>query len=463
MYAIAEGKILEWRETTPEPGENDPIEFTLQPAKPQLRVNVRKALENNRVIYQFYIASPNRLVNARNPLLPGAPYCRYCPVVSPTAPFDEARATELLVEPGANNTYITSFATLTDDECYKMRILATDGANDYYEDIVFGPKIEAKAKKDVTAELAEGGQIEIDTTGGDNTRIGLDAGAITPSGVTETTIQSSGEEIPIGGFLSSLPNFQLSRTQSQRSVAMQKLVESIVASDVYEINLDSAQINKALTLTLNYDRSKVGEDEIGGLRMCRYNSASGEWEVLPGIPVVDPLSGTVSIDIDSIGGSRRMQAPRAKFDGKRFSINRAAPVSQSGVYAVFTQDPATVKVFSGTQFSIENFPNPFNLKEKNIHMTDVNAQPDQRIKGTMLKYKLPAGTNGALTFSIYNLAGELVKTLDAGNKTGGYYYYTEWDGRNDAGDLCASGVYLLIAECNGKKLNNKPHTMAILK
>ena len=53
--------------------------------------------------------------------------------------------------------------------------------------------------------------------------------------------------------------------------------------------------------------------------------------------------------------------------------------------------------------------------------------------------------------------------MDEGEKDGGYYYYTEWDGTNDCGENCASGIYFLIPKVNNAKLITKPYKMAILK
>jgi hypothetical protein len=329
IYCIADDAVLEWKDLTAAAGQTGTVNFTLSPSRPRLKIHTKRVIENNRMAYNFIIECPHKLINPRDPALPAAPQCSYSPVSSVSAAFDPAKATELLVEPGSNNTYSVTFQTPSDDEFFKMRILATDGINYYYEDIVFGPKIEAKAKKDLAGELAEGGQVEIDATGSDTTKLGLDPGALTPNLSSATYLNSGGVVVPIGGFLSTLPNFQLSRTQSAKSIAMQKLVDSIVASDVYEIDLADAQMNKALTVTLNYNRDRVGESELGQLRIGRYNEITGDWEIVPGIVTANPLTGTVSVDVESIGGTTANPAPKAKFDGKKFVINRAASTDQS--------------------------------------------------------------------------------------------------------------------------------------
>lgn len=463
VYCVAEGKYLEYLEFIPAVGENTGKDFTVKPAKPRLRISSKKSLVNNQILYNFLIECPNRLINASNPAAVGVPYCRYSPVSDIASPFDETKAVEVLVIPGTNNTYEIAFNPGTGSNYYKMRILATDGVNEFYEDILFGPKLEARAKKDMAGEIAEGGQMEIDSTGYDTTKIGLDPGSMTPANVTQTTVRTGAAEVPVGGFLSALPNFQLSKTGNAKSDAMDKLVKSIVASDVYEINLDGAQLNKSVTLTLNYSRDTVGEDELNSLQIGRYNAATGKWELVQGIVTADPLTSTVSLDVDSIGGTNANPAQKSDWDGKRFAINRAAATSQSGIYAVFLQDPNTVKGYTGNDFTIFNFPNPFDLKSKSVDTQDDYSTDKYSVTGTMIKYAMPARYSGEVKFYIYNIAGEMVRELDLGTKDGGYYYYAEWDGRNDSGEDCASGIYLLIAKCEGKKINDKVLKMAIIK
>lgn len=64
---------------------------------------------------------------------------------------------------------------------------------------------------------------------------------------------------------------------------------------------------------------------------------------------------------------------------------------------------------------------------------------------------------------IYNLAGEKVRTIDEGHRDANQILYSEWDGKNDANQDCASGVYFMLTYLDGKKLGNKAHKMAIIK
>jgi flagellar hook assembly protein FlgD len=67
----------------------------------------------------------------------------------------------------------------------------------------------------------------------------------------------------------------------------------------------------------------------------------------------------------------------------------------------------------------QNYPNPFN--------------PSTRIRYSLAR-------NSQVSLSIYNVAGQLVKTLVNDTRTAGPHAVT-WDGRDDRGVPVASGVY----------------------
>jgi beta-lactamase superfamily II metal-dependent hydrolase len=69
-----------------------------------------------------------------------------------------------------------------------------------------------------------------------------------------------------------------------------------------------------------------------------------------------------------------------------------------------------------------SFPNPFSVK-------------------TAINYQLPE--EGRANLSVYNVAGQLVKTLYDGNRPAGRYT-AEWDGSNNKGQMVMRGVYFLM-------------------
>ncbi|MBM3235710.1 T9SS type A sorting domain-containing protein [Candidatus Poribacteria bacterium] len=73
---------------------------------------------------------------------------------------------------------------------------------------------------------------------------------------------------------------------------------------------------------------------------------------------------------------------------------------------------------------LQNYPNPFNPE-------------------TWIPYNLAHSSD--VTVKIYNIQGQLVRTLNLGHREAGFYVDKEsaayWDGRNDTGEQVASGVY----------------------
>jgi len=145
----------------------------------------------------------------------------------------------------------------------------------------------------------------------------------------------------------------------------------------------------------------------------------------------------------------------------------AAGAPQTGRFAVFTAIPPTGTAAYSAAFDVANLPNPFNLKSKSVTLSaDIGAAGIANpypTTGTVIKYNLPAGKSGNMKFVIYNLAGEKVRTISEGVRAGGQIYYSEWDGKNDNNQDCASGVYFMLSFLDGKKLGGKAHKMAIVK
>ncbi|NUM76988.1 T9SS type A sorting domain-containing protein, partial [candidate division KSB1 bacterium] len=79
-----------------------------------------------------------------------------------------------------------------------------------------------------------------------------------------------------------------------------------------------------------------------------------------------------------------------------------------------------------TQFMLQqNYPNPFN-------------------PSTAITYQLPL--NSEVKLAVYNIAGQLVRTLvDRERHNAGAYTIT-WDGKDESGKLAASGVYVYRLE-----------------
>ncbi|UCC78692.1 MAG: T9SS type A sorting domain-containing protein [Candidatus Zixiibacteriota bacterium] len=81
----------------------------------------------------------------------------------------------------------------------------------------------------------------------------------------------------------------------------------------------------------------------------------------------------------------------------------------------------------------QSYPNPFNLQAR-------------------ISYQVPEP--GFVNILIYNIQGQVVRTLVEEYKPAGYHSET-WDGRNDAGEVIASGIYTYRMEANGFNATRK--------
>jgi len=103
-------------------------------------------------------------------------------------------------------------------------------------------------------------------------------------------------------------------------------------------------------------------------------------------------------------------------------------------------DPLNVSpVLPGITFQATNYPNPFN-------------------PSTTIKYSMPKA--GHLKLCVYNVRGQLVKTLIDGVRPAGADQTIAWDGTNNLGSVAASGVYFYEARTGGEVKIGK---MALLK
>jgi hypothetical protein len=129
--------------------------------------------------------------------------------------------------------------------------------------------------------------------------------------------------------------------------------------------------------------------------------------------------------------SRFVPGTLAKVQFHWVSDNEPLPDGVSGVFlddvriesegAVIQNNIAGERTLPVEHQLDQNFPNPFN-------------------SSTTINFKIAENSYQQIELSIYNLSGQKVKSLV--NRLAGPGYYTMiWDGRNDAGNQVASGVY----------------------
>lgn len=74
------------------------------------------------------------------------------------------------------------------------------------------------------------------------------------------------------------------------------------------------------------------------------------------------------------------------------------------------------------------------------------ARPNPFNQTTTISYQTT--TSGPVSLKVYNVYGQLVRTLESGQKPAGYHR-ARWDGRNDRGEAVSAGVYLVRLEGQG--------------
>jgi hypothetical protein len=164
------------------------------------------------------------------------------------------------------------------------------------------------------------------------------------------------------------------------------------------------------------------------------------------------------------------------FDGAKYliektnrridTVNRTITVSVShfSTFVVLQNDAPVVLVdgdaYVGGDIEVFNFPNPFDLTTKTKTLNRGGATTSLSTDGTIIRYSIPASKAGAAEITIYNVIGENVRSIALGTPSAGTVHYVSWDGKNDAGEKVASGVYIGVLKVGGSK---KFWKMAVLK
>ena len=112
-----------------------------------------------------------------------------------------------------------------------------------------------------------------------------------------------------------------------------------------------------------------------------------------------------------------------------------------------TKINGSVKILAPKFALLQNFPNPFNPE-------------------TWIPYQLAQEAD--VTIRIYNQHGQLVQTLNQGIQQAGSYLTKDraayWDGRNNAEEYVASGVYFYTLDLRGgNKYFKATEKMVIMK
>ncbi|OGR89558.1 MAG: hypothetical protein A2992_03930 [Elusimicrobia bacterium RIFCSPLOWO2_01_FULL_59_12] len=139
-------------------------------------------------------------------------------------------------------------------------------------------------------------------------------------------------------------------------------------------------------------------------------------------------------------------------------------VSHFSTFVVIQSNQPVIQVdgdaSSTPDIEVFNFPNPFNLQSKTKTLNHGGSTSDLTTDGTIIRYAIPAAMAGHAAIEIYTLVGEKVRSLNLGAPSTDTYNYVEWNGRNDAGNAVASGVYIGMLKVGSK---TKFFKMAVIK
>lgn len=198
-------------------------------------------------------------------------------------------------------------------------------------------------------------------------------------------------------------------------------------SDSRFVNLETNVIDGGTGIAV-----ECNEEIAGAMFVVTTNNAKSVTVTLPDASAEDHLYWTstedvtrilvVSRDGGTVIGDDRLIVKLAHADDAEISIEQAQFSDAFGALLLSSLDdqPMAPKSFSLGQ----NFPNPFN-------------------PSTTIRYSLPRAGNA--TIKIFNIQGQLVRTLVDGHVDAGHHEVT-WNGTNQENETAASGVYFYRLE-----------------
>ncbi|MBL7059764.1 MAG: S8 family serine peptidase [Candidatus Marinimicrobia bacterium] len=222
-----------------------------------------------------------------------------------------------------------------------------------------------------------------------------------------------------------------------RSTSNGEITITSVSSRLSRSNISSVQgLKNANTLTLNGMTLYFGVD-ISEKRKLSYSLPpkppmgafdvrfEGGWKIADSFGLIEVVNPFDALNVGyNINNGERWELIDNK--GNVFDIAGNGIVEIEG-------DVTTIELRKSTPINLpekfalkQNYPNPFNPV-------------------TTITYQLPEASY--ISLAIYNLMGQQIKTLHAGNKTGGTHSVT-WKGKNNAGESMASGMYFCMLKTN---------------
>jgi hypothetical protein len=196
-----------------------------------------------------------------------------------------------------------------------------------------------------------------------------------------------------------------------------------------DVNLENYVELKGYGFGLSYDASVL---EFVGARV--ENNILGEGQ-LAQPQVVAQGEGTVSLgafgDVATKGDLGLSLVFRTLEEIEASYIEITEGALQDGSYGLNSvTGPVSVRIETRPEVYAlsDNYPNPFNPE-------------------TTIKYQLPEA--GDVTLEVYNMLGQVVRTLVSEQQNAGRYVL-QWDATNDAGQALSSGIYFYRIQAGGE-------------
>jgi hypothetical protein len=144
-----------------------------------------------------------------------------------------------------------------------------------------------------------------------------------------------------------------------------------------------------------------------------------------------------------VGTASRMSWPNRPETGDIWKVYCSGPTTPSeGSIATFIMTPEASGVEGKPGVNVlsfllsQNAPNPFGRS------------------GTNISYQIGGSGSSPVSLKIYNITGQLVKTLVDDYKTPGRYNAV-WDGRSDKGQKVSAGIYIYRLQAGEKNITRK--------
>ncbi len=378
--------------------------------------------------------------------------------------FDVSTATDITSDfnqlPDGSLVARLASSALTAGVTYKLHIVATpaDGSPDVTKEVTFSLEIKNNSLVSIdNAMLGDdtenNGVASNKVSGADGSSIEFEPGAVLPG---------SGDEIQ---------SAQIAQQPAETDSGDVVIVGNPSGVSMNNVNFT----DRPLPFEITFDGSTV--EDITNLALYRQDPDTGKWELVTRDISVDPVGGTVSgfVPFGDVASSEiQLQAGRIGTSGVR-SRNvpgqmkalktakgyRTNPRAMATGTAIFAVGVAQVGGVSAVGYHQYNFPNPFNLKQKTVTLRSGTSGVGTSIRGTYIVVAPTGSGSTNIKIKIYNVAGDMVREFNTPG-TRGQYNYTEWDGKNTAGDDVASGVYFAVVDAPGAP-KKEPIKMVVVK